>query len=162
MISDTGELVFDPEHAKFQIQTPYCGYFSGTPDEKIALSEKVEVHSYNERITLSLVSVREKALGKAQEFVLTAMGTTGMDETTCSEGPEMMGIPFTAVQFKGKLYAETLEGKIVVKAEEAILKVLDPVGEEIGEITGEKTSGGIQFTMTGELPGIQYHLIIQK
>lgn len=162
LISDTGELVFDPDHAKFQIQTPYCGYFSGTPDEKIALSEKVEVHSDNERITLSLVSVREKALGESQEFVLTAMGTTGMDETTYSEGPEMMGIPFTAVQFKGKLYAETLEGKIVVKAEEAILKVLDPVGEEIGEITGKKTSGGIQFTMTGELPGIQYHMIIQK
>lgn len=161
LISDTGELIFDPDHARFRMQTPYCGYFSGAPEEKTVLSGNVEVHSVNERITLALLPTGEKTLEEADEFVLTAMGTTGMDGTTYGKGPEMMGIPFTAVQFKGKLYAETLEGTLLVKAQEAALKVLSPVGEEIGEIAGEKTQDGIRFDMTGELPGIQYHLTIK-
>ncbi len=162
LISDTKELIFDPEHAKFQIQTPYCGYFSGAPDEKIQLSEKVEVQPENKRITLALLPIGEEMLEEAEEFVLTAMGTTGMDGTTYSEGPEMMGMPFTAVQFRGKLYAETLEGSLCVKADEAVLTALDPVGKEIGEIMGKTTEEGIRFSMTGELPGIQYYLKIKK
>lgn len=162
LISDTGELVFDPDHAKFRIHTPYCGYFSGAPDEKIQLSDRVEIHSENKRITLSLIPVEEKTVEEAEEYVLTAMGTTGMDETTYSEGPEMMGIPFTKVRFQGKLYAETLEGSMEVKAKEAVLQVLDPVGEVIGEIAGEKADGRILFRMTGKLPGIHYHLTLKK
>lgn len=161
LISDTGEIIFEPDRAKFRIRTPYCGYFSGAPDKEIALSENVTVHSENERITLALLPVGEETLEKAEEFVLTAMGTTGMDETVYGKGPEMMGIPFAAVKFKGKLYAETLEGSLLVKAEEASLKALSPVGEEIGEIQGEKSEDGICFRMTGELPGIQYHLMIK-
>lgn len=162
LISDTEEIIFDPDHAKFRIRTPYCGYFSGAPDEVIALSEAVAVHAENDRITLALLPVGEGTLDTAEEFVLTAMGTTGMDETVYGKGPEMMGIPFTAVQFKGKLYAETLEGSLSVKAKEASLKVLSPVGEEIGEIKGEKSAEGIRFPVTGEFPGIQYHLIMRR
>lgn len=161
LISDTGELIFDPDHAKFQIHTPYCGYFSGAPDEKMELSKKVEVRSANERITLALLPIGEKTLEEAEEYVLTAMGTTGMDETTYNPGPELMGIPFTSVHFKGKLYAETLEGSIVVKAEEAVLKVLSSIGEEIGEIPGEKISDGIHFTVRGDIPGVQYYLTLK-
>lgn len=161
LISDTGEIIFDPDHAKFRVQTPCCSYFSGAPDEKINLCKNVEVRSENERITLALLPVGEKDLDEADELILTAMGATGMDETTYGKGPEMMGISFTAVQFKGKLYAETLEGSLLVRAREAVLKALSPVGEEIGEIVGEKGADGIYFPMTGELPGIQYHLIIK-
>lgn len=74
----------------------------------------------------------------------------------------MMGICFTAVTLKGKLYAETLEGSILVKADEAVLEVLDPTGEVIGEIRGEKERDGIRFAMTGEHASVQYHLIIKK
>ena len=56
LISDTKELVFDPAHARFVIHTPYCGYFSGSPAESLRLSEKIEIQSENERITLDTSS----------------------------------------------------------------------------------------------------------
>lgn len=101
----------------------------------------------------------------ASEYILTAMGTTGMDETTFGQGPEMMGVPFAAVEFKGKLYAETLEGCIRVKAENAKnakMEVLNPIGEVIAEMDGEKSGGEIRFAMDGSVPGIQYRLVVNE
>lgn len=92
--------------------------------------------------------------------MLTAMGTTGMDQTTYNPGPEMMGVPFTAVEFKGKLYAETLEGTICVKAEKATLQILNPVGEVLAEVHGEKTGEEVCFALNGEVPGVQYRLVL--
>lgn len=212
LVSDTKELVFDPEHAKYQICTPYCAAFSGAPDETIVLSDKVSVQAKNERISLTLLPVEKAAatvgasisvnatsscgaggcteamagdfargmtLSEANEFVLTAMGTTGMDETTYEPGTEVMGMPFTAVEFKGKLYAETLEGKIFVKAREAVLRILNPVGEVLAEICGkaeetgtknldgvsgtndEAQAGMVCFDLNGGVPGVQYHLQVK-
>lgn len=114
----------------------------------------------NERITLALIAKDEMPLGGAKEYILTAMGTTGMDETVYGQGPEMMGIPFAAVEFKGKLYAETLEGCIRIKAEDAKIEILNPVGEVIAEISGEKCGDEVKFVLDGSVPGIQYRLII--
>lgn len=204
LVSDTKELVFDPEHAKYQICTPYCAAFSGAPAEMVVLSDKVSVQAKNERISLTLLPV-EKAtamagatdcakaasfceaddcakgtagdfvkgvtLSEANEFILTAMGTTGMDETVSGPGPDAMGMPMTAVEFKGKLYAETLEGKIFVKAKEAVLRILNPVGEVLTELRGEAAAedgmdkaasdGVVCFDVNGEVPGVQYHLKVK-
>ena len=43
----------------------------------------------------------------------------------------------------------------------ARLTVLDPVGRELGEISGEKRDGGIYFNMLGDLAGVQYHLVTE-
>lgn len=161
LVSDTKEIVFDPEHSRFSVQTPYCGYFSGKPEEETILSDRVKIQAKNERITAALLPVEEGTLEEAEAYVLTVMGTTGMDETCYEPGPQMMGIPFTAVQLKGKLYAETLDGTICVKAEKAELKVLDITGTEIGEVSGERTNDGVVFRVNGTIPGIQYHLIIK-
>lgn len=161
LISDTGEIVFDPDHARFQINTPGCGYFSGAPEAEIALSSKVTVQANNERISLSLLPLGTDSLDDAKEFLLTAMGTTGTDEASYNPSPELMpGLNFTMVRMDGKLYAETLEGSLTVKAESARLTALDPVGREIGEIEGEECDGNIRFVMKGDLPGVQYHLTI--
>ena len=93
---------------------------------------------------------------------MTAMGTTGMDETTYNPGPEIMGMPFTAVEFKGKLYAETLEGTLHVKAEKAVLQILNPTGEVLAEMDGEKDKEGVFFALNGDIPGVQYHLMIEE
>ena len=154
--------MFDPAHARFAIHTPYCGYFSGSPAESLQLSEKIEIQSENERITLALLPVGKEKLEQAEEFVITAMGTTGMDKTTYQEGAQMMGFPFTAVHFHGKLYAETLEGRIYVKAKEAVLTALDPTGNEIGRIEGKETEKGVCFLLSGNLPSVQYNLKIKK
>lgn len=161
LISDTKEIVFDPEHSRYSVSTPYCACFSGAPDENIVLSDRISVQSENERISLTLLPEKEKTLEAADAFVLTAMGTTGMDETTYNPGPEMMGVPFTAVEFKGKLYAETLEGSIRVRAERAVLQILNPVGEVLAEMEGEKDGAYVCFMLNGEVPGIQYYLTVQ-
>lgn len=160
LVSDTKEIVFDPEHAKYMVNTPYCACFSGAPDETVVLSDKVSVQSRNERISLMLLPIGDGLLEEAKEYVLTAMGTTGMDETTYNPGPEMMGMPFTAVEFKGKLYAETLEGTLRVKAEKATLRILNPVGEVLAKLDGEKVGEEICFALNGEIPGVQYHLVL--
>lgn len=160
LISDTKEIIFDPDHAYFAIQTPYCGYFSGAPEKEICLSDRLTVKSENERITLALIAKDEVRLNGAKEYILTAMGTTGMDETVYGQGPEMMGIRFDAVEFKGKLYTETLEGCICVKADEAKLAILNPVGEVIYEMSGEKRGAEVQFVLDGSVPGIQYRIVL--
>ena len=162
LISDTGEICFDPDRAQYEVHTPYCAYFSGAPEERISLSERVEVWAKNERISLALLPAGEETLAGADEYVLTAMGATGMDGTTYEQGPELMGIPFTAVKFRGKLYAETLEGSLLVRAGKASVTALSPVGEVIGEIPGSESAEGVLFEMTGELPGVQYHLRIER
>lgn len=73
-----------------------------------------------------------------------------------------MGMPFTKVDMKGKLYAETLEGTLSVKAKEARLRILNPVGEVLAELKGEKEGEEIRFALDGQVPGVQYHLIIQE
>lgn len=161
LISDTKEIVFDPEHSRYSVNTPYCACFSGAPDGNIALSDRISVQCKNERISLTLLPEKEETLEAADTFVLTAMGTTGMDETTYNPGPEMMGMPFTAVEFKGKLYAETLEGSIRVQAERAVLQILNPVGEVLAEMEGEKDGVYVCFALNGEVPGIQYYLTVQ-
>ena len=85
-----------------------------------------------------------------------------MDEAEFGQGPEIMGIPFTAVKFKGKLYAETLEGSICVRAEDAALQILSPVGEVLAEPAGEKNGGQVRFVLDGLVPGIQYRLMIKN
>ena len=161
LVSDTGELVFDPDHARFQISAPGCGYFSGAPEGEIALSDRVTVEADNERISLALLPLGTDSVDDAKEFLLTAMGTTGTDGASYNPGPELMpGLSFTMVRLDGKLYAETLEGSLFVKAESAKLTVLGPAGRELGVIDGERCDGGVRFVMKGDLPGVQYHLVL--
>ena len=63
---------------------------------------------------------------------------------------------------KGKLFADTLEGTISVKAEKASLEILSPVGEVITVMDGEKSGGSVLFHLDGMVPGIMYHLSINE
>ena len=73
-----------------------------------------------------------------------------------------MPFEFTAVEFKGKLFAETLEGCIYVKAKEATLEILNPVGEVLAQFDGKQENGEVQFALDGSIPGVQYHLIVKE
>lgn len=164
LVSDTKEIEFDPDHARFHIHTDYCGYFSGAPEELITLSDTVTVKAENERITLALIAKEEKPLKDAEEYILTAMGTSGMDATTYTQGQEVPGMPFefTAVAMKGKLYVETLEGCIRVKAEDVRLEILSPVGDVLTQMDGEKAGEEVHFILDGSIPGVQYRLVIKR
>ncbi len=161
MVSDTKELVFDPDNARFSIHTPYCGYFSGAPTDTVKLSDKISAEVSNERISISLLPAGETSLENAREYLLTAMGETGMDETTSRPGPEMAGMPLMVLTFAGKLYAETMEGILSVKAENAALEIMDPIGNVLTVLNGEKTTDGVRFILDGTVPGIQYRLILK-
>ena len=162
LISDTGEIVFDPGHARFHIQTPYCAYFSGAPESETILSDRICVKASNDRITLALLPCDTMQLDRAKEYLLTAVGTTGTDEQSFNPGPELMpGLSFTMVRMDGHLYAETLEGSILVRARSARLRVLDPVGQMICESVGTPCADGILFELA-QYPGFTYHVIIEE
>lgn len=162
LVSDTGELIFDPDHARFTINADGCSYFSGAPKDEIILSDSIYVTVKNERISISLLPLGQDGLKGAKEYVLTAMGITGMDETTYEQGPEIFpGFAMQVMTLKGKLYTDTLEGSIFVKAQAASLEILNPVGEVLTRMEGEKAEGGVAFQLDGTVPGVQYHLILE-
>ena len=162
LISDTGEIVFDPDCARFSVHAPACAVFSGKPEESIDLCDRICVAAKNERISLTLHAADGGMLDSAKVFMLTAMGNTGMDKTTMSPGPEYMpGFAMTMVHFAGKLYAETLEGTIHVKASAAKLEVLNPVGMILGQIPCQKDGEWVSFEVKGDLPGVQYRLELE-
>ena len=158
IVSDTREITFDPANARFSVHAAGCDYFSGAPDEIIRLSDQVSVRAENERITLALLPLEQKQ----GEYLFIAMGTTGTDRQSFTPGPEAMpGFRFTQVRMDGKLYAETMEGSLLVKAGSARLTALDPAGNALGEIPGVQEQDGIRFMMKGDLPGVNYHLIME-
>lgn len=157
--SDTGEICFDPEYKRFAIHTPYCGYFSGAPETETKLTDKISLQIYNERMSVSVMAKNAESLNDATEFILTAMGETGNDENTYEPGEQMMGITFTNVTLKGKLFAETLEGTLRVKAEKARLEILNPVGEVI-EVMDGIIDGAETFFELKETKGILFYLVI--
>lgn len=163
LVSDTGEIRFDPDHSRFSIQSKEAGYFSGAPEEEIRLSDDISVKAENERISISLMEKNGTELTGAKEYILTAVGGTGLDQTTREPGPSMMGFPLTQVKLKGKLFAETLEGSISVKAKEAELKVLSPIGEELETIKGiyDPKSDWVTFNLN-ETKGILFHLTVTE
>ena len=102
-------------------------------------------------LKIAIMTVRESGINKL-----------GLYSVSLSFFVAMSVVPFAAVEFKGKLYAETLEGCIRVKAENAKMEVLNPIGEVIAEMDGEKSGGEIRFAMDGSVPGIQYRLVVNE
>lgn len=160
LVSDTGEICFDPDHSRFSIQAEACAYFSGAPEEEIHLGETITVRARNERISLSALAADGKALRDARSILLTALGTTGCEDTTMSEGPAMMGFTFTNVTLQGKLFAETLEGTLSVRAQRATLEILSPIGEVLASLPGVPDGDTVRFDLDGSVPGVQYHLTL--
>ena len=54
-----------------------------------------------------------------------------------------------------------MEGELLVKADAAILEILDPVGEVIDTIEGQTFEEGMRIVLDGTIPGVQFRLIIQ-
>lgn len=158
LVSDTGELVFDPQNARFSIKNERCAFFSGAPEETTVLSDDVTMKIRNDRISVSLLPVGQDKLSGASEYLLTAMGRTGTDGTTFTPGPDYMGIPVTVVTMAGKLYAETLEGTLTVRAENAELFALSTTGEIIAEVEGRRGDGAVTFELDGDIAGVQFLL----
>ena len=165
LVSDTGELTFDPNRRLFRIQSPKAAYFSGDPaplEGKIRLSDRISVNTGNERLSLALLSL-EGTLDSAKEFLLTAVGKTGTDQASYTPGPELMpGLRFTNVRLDGKLYSESLEGVLLVKASKARLELLDLQGNVMETLRPEATDQELRFTLSGSLPSFHMHLVMEE
>ena len=157
LVSQTGELVFDPDHAQFVMHGEKCAYFSGQPNGAIFLGHGITAHAENQRLSLAALSLDGKPLASSRKVLLTAVGETGMDETTQSPVEFFPGVPFTACAFQGKLYADTWEGSLIVTGN-ATLTALDVYGNELGEIPGEAANGRTAFPLSGDLPTTAYVL----
>lgn len=162
LVAETGEIVLDPQHSRFLVNTPACAFFSGAPEGEISLGGRVKVQTRNERMTLAFAGRNGRALEEESEFILTALGTTGVDQTTVSPVELWPGVPFGMVHMDGKLFADTLEGSLFVSAREASLEILDTTGHSVMEVEGKTVQGGIEFTLSGEAAGVQYHLTIKR
>lgn len=161
LISDTKELTFDPQNARFQISTDRCAFFSGAPEAETVLCDAITAKVKNDRISISLIPADQDKLNGTKEYLITAMGRTGMDGTSFNPGPQYMGSPITIVTLAGKLYAETLEGELLVKANAAALEILNPIGEVLAILEGEPCPEGVRFVLDGTVPGVQYRLIVK-
>ena len=160
LIAETGEIIFDPKNNRFMISTPACASFSGKPEGDIALGERVTAQVKNERITLTLLPENGETIHSATCFTLTAMGATGMDNITSSPIEAWPGFQFNLMHLQGKLFADTMEGTLLVNAQSASLELLDPIGQVLCTFEGEKTAEGICFTLDGSIPSINYRLIL--
>ena len=164
IISATGEICFDPDHARFEIHTPYISYFCGTPERRMKLEQRVCVSAENDRIAVSMMPCgKEKTkLADAKEFVLSAFGRCGNDDNIFTDGPEYMpGIKMKCIKMNGKLYAETLEGSMEVKAEKkAVLEILDTEGNVLETMEQASGNGIATFELDGNTAGVFYHLTL--
>jgi hypothetical protein len=148
LVSDTGEINFDPINAKFSVNTANCAYFSGNPKDGVSLTEGVSIELNNERISAALLP-----LNGGENKLLTLLGTTGMDET------EFINEGFiTTVDMKGKLFAETAEGRLIINGANATLTALDPSGTAIEEIPGKTVDDKTIFELTGLIPAVNFLL----
>ena len=82
IVSDTGELVFDPQEGTFTVRTTLCEIFSGrTGGRRIDLSGRFCLHVRNEKMTVSLLALDDRALEESGHMLLAAVGYSGMDDT---------------------------------------------------------------------------------
>ncbi|MDR6721636.1 hypothetical protein J2W91_000084 [Paenibacillus amylolyticus] len=153
LISDTGEINFDPIAGTFGIHTPGCSYFSGDPAGGIKLTKDIVLNAYNDRLSAALLPVNCDHIDVAKSFLITLLGPTGMDETIfTSDGFT------TIVDHQGKLYADTAEGSLIVQSQKATLTALDTVGTPLVNIVGTPADGGVVFNLDGTIPAVHFLL----
>ena len=151
-VSDTGQLIFNPDAAYFTAKCGRFSYFTGKPVENILLGERYRVNCSNERITLSVLSLDERELKESRHILLTAIGRSGMDEAEyilLEDGIHTKMIP------KGKLYMDTLEGSLkIADGKEARIWALDVYGEKIRELSGTlQEDGSMYYVLDGNYMG---------
>ena len=152
IVSDTGELAFDPQEGTFTVRTALCEIFSGrTGGRRIDLGGRFCLHLRNEKMTVSLLALDDRALEESGHMLLAAVGSSGMDGTVYDEQED----GYTAVKLQGKLYLDTLEGtlrQLRGGMGEMHIWVLDAYGNRLRELApgDEENNSYTMFEFTGE------------
>ncbi|POR28590.1 hypothetical protein [Paenibacillus polymyxa] len=153
LVSDTGEIHFDPIAGTFRIQTEGCTYFSGNPANDISLTKHVTLSVNNNRLSVAVLPKDSEFVDRANTFLLTLLGKSGMDETVFTKKGFI-----TIVDHQGKLYVDTPEGSLFARSKNATLTALDTVGTPVSDIQGTPSEGGMIFKLDGTLPAVHFLL----
>lgn len=164
IVSDTGELTFHPGAGYFTMDTDYCAFFTGhvRNGQEIILKDRIRAECRNGKMTLALLSLDGRKAESSSHLLLSALGESGLDETTYEEQEEGC----TAVHMKGKLYLDTLEGVLTVNGcgDRSELWALDACGNRRYRIGPEKEETGEQgvrrFVMGETMAWGNYELIL--
>ncbi len=159
IVSDTGEIIFQPEESRFRVQTPYISIFSGKPEEEICLGDGMTIQCKNDRITLWKLPLDRKECSNSGHFMLFAMGRSGMDETryeVCENEKDYK------MYLAGKLFMETLEGVIrVYSFKKPIFWALDMYGNRLCTLEGLQTGDGYwEFKLDGSIPSANFEALV--
>lgn len=156
MISDTGQIRFSPEESRFTFTGECCAFLAGAPEEWHPC-ERFCFQIHNDRIAVSLLSLDGKDLEHSDHILISAVGRSGMDGAVYEklpDSPVFTETDVTRISKEGKLYMETLEGCLTVKASGAVsVYVLDVYGNRIREAESEKKEGCIQVYFDGNSYG---------
>lgn len=156
MISDTGQIRFSPEESRFTFTGECCAFLAGAPEEWQPC-ERFCFQIHNDRIAVSLLSLDGKDLEHSDHILISAVGRSGMDGAVYEklpDSPVFTETDVTRISKEGKLYMETLEGCLTVKASGAVsVYVLDVYGNRIREAESEKKEGCIQVSFDGHSYG---------
>ena len=155
LVSDTGELVFDPAFPSFAIRNEKCPFYSGRPQGVISLGRGCEAQCGMDRITLSLLPLDGENTLRSRHMLFTAMGASGTDGTKY----EMADDGFTTLRTPGgKLYVDTFEGTLSFTGS-VTLYALDPYGNRMCEIPGTYQNGRTVFELDGSIPCGNYEAL---
>lgn len=159
IISDTGEIGFEPGASRFWVSSPYTAVFSGKPEGDIPLGAGLSVRCENDRITLWRVPLDDRECVGSEHYMVAAIGRSGMDETRyelCENGRDYRMYP------AGKLYLETLEGELLIACgPKPEVWALDVYGARIGQPEGREENGVWHFVCDGVLPSANYEILIR-
>lgn len=159
IVSDTGELIFNPADGFFKADAERFACFTGIPKGEIALGGRIRVISKNERITLSALPLDDKAIDESRHILFTAIGKSGLDEGHI-EYDKDIGYK---VYLEGKLYLDSLEGSLIIKgASSAVLWVLDTYGNRTMSVKSSAIGQEVKFAFDGLYNTANYELIIEK
>lgn len=164
MISETGELRISPYESRFTAYGEAFSFYAGKPEECITFADRFVFRVKNERIALSMITSDGKPLAASLHLLVNAIGRSGMDGAVYEQIPDSPKLPeteVTRISKEGKLYMETVEGKIEIRkmkkddAEKTHLYALDVYGARLREITGsyDASSETIRYELDGEYAG---------
>lgn len=160
IVSDTGEIRFDPQKGRFRVEAPCVRIFSGHVKGDIDLGEGIAVACRNRKITMVMLPLDGKECDRSLHYLLFAIGESGMDETRyekCENGKDYR------MFLAGRLALDVLEGDLYISGTEKMpeIRILDMYGKALSRVPGERTEAGKwKFGMTGTMPSACLEVIL--
>ncbi len=152
IVSDTGEICFDPGMGRFQVDSPYVRIRSGNVKGYVPLANRISINCRNSKMTLVMLPLDGETCDCSHHYLILAIGESGMDKTRyekCDNGKDFK------MFLSGKVSLDVLEGELYIEGTEAMpeVHILDLYGKRLLQITGRKAEGGMwQYGLSGKAP----------